>query len=67
MWRIGVLTNLPADDAEGEARITAFLQGLRNWAGLMARINWSAGIDAFGAPNSNARSLTTITSPGGPP
>jgi hypothetical protein len=33
----------------------------------MARINRSAGIDAFGAPNSNARSLTTITSPGGPP
>src|SRR5262245_20581378 len=28
MRRIGVLTNLPADDSEGKARLGAFLQGL---------------------------------------
>jgi putative ABC transport system substrate-binding protein len=36
MRRIGVLTNLAADDAEGEARITAFLQGLQ-------QLGWTDG------------------------
>ena len=46
--RIGIITNLPADDAEGQARIAAFLQGLqeRGWAvGRNVRIDtrWGAG------------------------
>src|SRR2546423_10098178 len=36
--RIGVLTGLPADDAEGEARLTAFRQGL-------AQLGWTVGRD----------------------
>src|SRR5262249_47775090 len=31
MWRIGVLTPYPADDAEGHARLTAFAQALQKW------------------------------------
>ena len=34
--RIGVLMNLPADDAEGQARLAAFLQGLQE-------VGWSVG------------------------
>ncbi len=46
--RIGVLMNLAADDAEGQARIAAFLQGLQQlgWTdGGDVRINyrWAAG------------------------
>ena len=36
MRRIGVLVRLAADDAEYQARIAAFLQGLRSWAGPTA-------------------------------
>jgi putative ABC transport system substrate-binding protein len=48
MHRIGVLMNLTADDAEGQARLAAFLQGLQEagWAvGRNARIDlrWGAG------------------------
>jgi putative tryptophan/tyrosine transport system substrate-binding protein len=48
MRRIGVLMNLAADDAEGQARIAAFLQGLQQlgWTdGGNVRIDyrWTAG------------------------
>ncbi len=48
MRRIGVLMNLGADDAEGQARLAAFLQGLQEagWAvGRNVRIDlrWGAG------------------------
>ena len=48
MRRIGVLMPLGADDAEGQARLAAFLQGLQEagWAvGRNVRIDfrWSAG------------------------
>src|SRR6476660_4464423 len=51
MRRIGVLMNLAADDAEGQARLAAFLQGLQEagWAvGHNVRIDlrWGAG-DAY--------------------
>jgi putative ABC transport system substrate-binding protein len=29
VWRIGVLANLASDDAEGQARLAAFHQGLQ--------------------------------------
>src|SRR5262245_37800790 len=46
--RIGILTNLPADDPEGMARLAAFLQGLAQlgWTdGKNVRIDyrWAAG------------------------
>ena len=48
MRRIGVLTNLVADDPEAQARVGAFLQGLQElgWAvGRNVRIDyrWGAG------------------------
>src|SRR5262245_23231883 len=48
MRRIGVLTNLPSDDPEGMARLTAFLQGLQQsgWTdGQNVRIvyRWTKG------------------------
>ena len=48
MRRIGVLTNLPADDPEGKARLGAFLQGLQQlgWTdGRNVRIDtrWALG------------------------
>ena len=48
MRRIGVLMNLTADDAEGQARLAAFLQGLQEagWAvGRNVRIDlrWGGG------------------------
>ena len=36
--RIAILTGLPRDDPEGEARLSAFLQG-------MARLGWTVGRD----------------------
>jgi hypothetical protein len=36
MRRIGVLMNLAADDAEGQARLAGFLQGLQEAAGRSA-------------------------------
>src|SRR5262249_43639165 len=46
--RIGVLMNLPSDDAEGQARLTAFAQGLQQFGwtdGRNARIEyrWAVG------------------------
>ena len=51
--RIGVLMSLAADDPEGQARLTAFLQGLQQlgWTdGRNLRIDtrWAAGEDAQG-------------------
>ena len=48
MRRIGVLMNLTADDAEGQARLAAFLQGLQEagWAvgrNLRIDLRWGAG------------------------
>jgi ABC-type uncharacterized transport system substrate-binding protein len=53
MRRIGVLMTTAADDAEGQARIAAFLQGLQQWG-------WTVGgnvrIDIrFGADNAATR------------
>jgi putative ABC transport system substrate-binding protein len=49
MRRIGVLMNLAADDPEGQARLTAFVQGLQQlgWTdGRNVRIDyrWAAGV-----------------------
>ena len=46
--KIGVLMNLAADDAEGQARLTAFLQGLQQLGWTDGRnvriyIRWAAG------------------------
>jgi putative ABC transport system substrate-binding protein len=63
MRRIGVLMNLAADDAEGQARLAAFLQGLQEagWAvGRNVRIDlrWGAGnADLFRA---QASELVTL-------
>ena len=50
MRRIGVLMPLAADDLQGQARIAAFLQGLRQfgWTDHNVRIDyrWSADNDA---------------------
>ncbi len=35
--KVGVLTNLAADDAAGQARIAAFLQGLQQWGWTVGR------------------------------
>ena len=46
MRRIGVLTNLAADDPEAQARVGAFLQGLQEfgWAvGRNMRIDYPLG------------------------
>ena len=48
MRRIGVLMNLSPDDAEGQARLAAFLQGLREagWAvgrNVRIELRWGAG------------------------
>jgi putative ABC transport system substrate-binding protein len=48
MRRIGVLMNLAADDAEGQARLAAFMQGLQEagWAvgrNLRFDVRWGAG------------------------
>jgi putative ABC transport system substrate-binding protein len=48
MRRIGVLMNLAADDAEGQARLAAFLQGLQEagWAvghNVRVDLRWGAG------------------------
>src|SRR5262245_15100924 len=48
MRRIGVLMNLASDDAEGQARLTAFAQGLQQFGwtdGRNARIEyrWAVG------------------------
>ena len=44
--RIGVLMNVAADDPEGQARLTAFVQGLQQLAGLMAA---TCGLTTAGA------------------
>src|SRR3974377_2255973 len=51
MRRIGVLMALPANDAEGQARVAAFLQGLQEWGGSVGRnvivdTRWSSGNSA---------------------
>jgi hypothetical protein len=48
MWRIGVLTSLPADDRESLARVMAFLQGLQELGWTVGRnvqidYRWVAG------------------------
>jgi putative ABC transport system substrate-binding protein len=48
MRRIGVLMGLPANDAEGQARVAAFLQGLQELGWSVGRnviidIRWSSG------------------------
>jgi len=48
MRRIGVLMNLSPDDAEGQARLAAFLQGLQEagWAvgrNVRIELRWGAG------------------------
>jgi putative tryptophan/tyrosine transport system substrate-binding protein len=50
MRRIGVLMNVAADDAEGQARIAAFHQGLQEWGWTLGRnvridVRWGA-VDA---------------------
>src|SRR5262245_15944355 len=48
MRRIGVLSTLPADDAEWQARLAAFLQGLQalRWTvGQNVRIDYRLGAD----------------------
>jgi putative ABC transport system substrate-binding protein len=53
MRRVGVLMNLPPDDAEGHARLAALLQGLQEagWAvgrNLRIDLRWGAGdVDSF--------------------
>src|SRR5258708_36816128 len=53
MRRIGVLMNLAADDAEGQARLAAFLQGLQEASWTVGRnvridLRWGAGdVDLF--------------------
>src|SRR3974390_3182766 len=51
MRRIGVLMALPANDAEGQARVAAFLQGLQELGWSVGRnviidIRWSTGNSA---------------------
>jgi hypothetical protein len=48
MRRVGVLMNLAADDAEGQARLAAFLQGLQEAGWAVGRnvhidLRWGAG------------------------
>ena len=48
MRRIGVLMNLGADDAEGQARLAAFLQGLQEAGWVVGRnvridVRWGGG------------------------
>src|SRR5262249_5422727 len=50
--RIGVLMNLAADDAEGQARLAAFIQGLQEagWSvgrNVQVDIRWGAGDQAL--------------------
>jgi len=40
--RIGVLTNFPADDPEGQVRMAAFRHGLPNWAPRWPDVNLAA-------------------------
>jgi len=70
MRRIGVLMNLTPDDAEGQARLAAFLQGLQEagWAvGRNVRIDlrWGGGDpDSFrNKRRSWSRSHRTLFSP----
>jgi len=46
MRRVGVLMNLAADDAEGQGRLAAFLQGCKKRAGASAAMcaSTSAGV-----------------------
>jgi putative ABC transport system substrate-binding protein len=51
MRRVGVLMSLPADDPQGQARLTAFLQGLQElgWSvgrNVIVDIRWSTGNSA---------------------
>ena len=60
--RIGVLMNLAADDPEGQARLTAFLQGLQEsgWAdGRNVHIDTRWGSDA-GSTRKNAAELVAL-------
>lgn len=51
MRRIGVLTNLPSDDAEAQLRNAAFVQGMQTWGWAVGRnlridFRWGTGGDA---------------------
>ena len=51
MRRVGVLMSLPADDPQGQARLTAFLQGFQElgWSvgrNVIVDIRWSTGNSA---------------------
>ncbi len=63
MRRIGVLMSMPADDPEGQARLTGFLQGLQElgWtAGRNARIDYRWAADDAGRPK-YAAELVALT------
>jgi len=68
MRRIGVLMSMPADDPEGQARLTGFLQGLQElgWtAGRNARIDYrwaadDAGRPKYAAEESKSRSAAVL-------
>jgi hypothetical protein len=63
MRRIGVLINFASDDAEGQARLTAFREGLRQLGWTEGRnigidVRWAAGgAERIGAPS--VRSLSS--------
>ena len=64
MRRIGVLMNMPADDPEGQARVAAFLQGLREagWAvGRNAQIHIRWGMSDAERSRKNATELVALT------
>jgi hypothetical protein len=52
--RIGMLTNLRENDAEGQARIAAFRQGCSNWAGSMVATSRSMPGGPRAMPNAPA-------------
>ena len=67
MRRIGLLTNLAADDPEGQSRLAGFLQGLQDagWAvGRNVTIDTNGkpvGYGFTGSANSNNRTVNEVT------
>jgi ABC-type uncharacterized transport system substrate-binding protein len=63
MRRIGVITNLTADDPEGQARLAAFVQGLQEfgWAvGRNLRIEYRQGVGDGEVANRYAAELVAV-------